>query len=136
MAMARRLAPLALAIALTLALAPAAFGQSTDRVVAGQLSAAGSQLRRALGEGPTGSYPYETNPDGTWATKPAGWWISGFFPGSLWLMYQATGDPTWRSAAIARQAGIESQKTNRTTHDLGFMLFDSFGNGFRLTGDD
>jgi unsaturated chondroitin disaccharide hydrolase len=51
-------------------------------------------------------------------------------------MYQATGDSAWRTAAQARQAAIESQKTNTGTDDLGFMLFNSFGNGYRLTGTD
>jgi unsaturated chondroitin disaccharide hydrolase len=48
-------------------------------------------------------------------------------------MYEATGNAAWRTAAQTRQAGLESQKTRTDTHDLGFMLFDSFGNGFRLT---
>ena len=50
-------------------------------------------------------------------------------------MYQATGDPAWRAEAAARQAGIASQQNNTSTHDLGFMLFTTFGNGYRLTGD-
>jgi hypothetical protein len=32
-------------------------------------------------------------------------------------------------------ARIEKEKYNKGTHDLGFMLYCSFGNGFRLTGD-
>jgi len=63
-------------------------------------------------------------------------WTGGFFPGALWLMYQQTGDPSWRTAAEIRQAGIESQKTRTSTHDLGFMLFTSFGTAFRLTDHD
>ena len=26
-------------------------------------------------------------------------WTSGFFPGSLWYLYEATGDAKWRAAA-------------------------------------
>lgn len=119
------------------ALAPGALAADPlDATVTHDLTFAGAQLKRTLNEVPTGSYPHETAGDGTWVTRPAGWWISGFLPGSLWLMYDATGDSTWRTAAAARQAGIESQKTNTTQHDLGFMLYDSYGQGYRLTGDD
>jgi unsaturated chondroitin disaccharide hydrolase len=113
-----------------------AYGAPLDAAVAHDLKFAATQLNRTLAEVPSGSYPHMTSSNGTWVTRSAGWWVSGFFPGSLWLMYQATGNPAWRSAAAARQAAIEPQKTNTTTHDLGFMLFDSFGNGWRLTGDD
>ncbi|HKP89443.1 MAG TPA: glycoside hydrolase family 88 protein [Thermoleophilaceae bacterium] len=135
--MARWLAPAVVcAAALALTAAQPAAAAPLDAAVAHDLKFAASQLNRTLAEVPSGSYPHMIGSTGTWVTRPAGWWISGFFPGSLWMMYRATRDPAWRSAAAARQAGIESQKTNRTTHDLGFMLFDSFGNGWKLTGDD
>ena len=44
--------------------------------------------------------------------------------------------PVWRSRAERWQAGLAGQASNTTTHDVGFMIFDSFGNGYRLTGDD
>jgi unsaturated chondroitin disaccharide hydrolase len=84
----------------------------------------------------TTSYPSTTRPDGSWNTTGASKWTSGFFPGALWLMYQRTGDSAWRSAAIQRQAGIAGQKTNAENHDIGFKIFTSFGNGYRLTNDD
>ncbi|MDB6165933.1 MAG: glucuronyl hydrolase [Lacunisphaera sp.] len=62
-------------------------------------------------------------------------WTSGFFPGSMWYLFEATGDPKWRAAAAKFTAGLESVKDNRGTHDLGFVLYCSYGNGFRLTGD-
>src|SRR5919202_6150921 len=124
------------ALALALAAPAPAAAAPLDAAIAHDLTFAGAQLRRTLSEVASGAYPHQTYADGTWQTRSAGWWISGFFPGSLWLMYQATGDPSWRTAAAARQSGIESQKTNTGTHDLGFMLFDSFGQGYRLTGDD
>lgn len=85
---------------------------------------------------PLDAYPDRTMPSGEWHTTGPGAWTSGFLPGTLWLLYQATGDPAWRSRAEARQAGLESQKRNTRTHDVGFMLFGSFGNGHRLTGVD
>jgi unsaturated chondroitin disaccharide hydrolase len=62
-------------------------------------------------------------------------WTSGFFPGVLWFLYEDTQDARWRSAAENFTARLEREKKNRTTHDLGFMLFCSYGQGFRLTGN-
>jgi unsaturated chondroitin disaccharide hydrolase len=81
------------------------------------------------------SYPRSTNPDGTTIRVTSGDWTSGFFPGSLWLMYERTKDPTWRTRAEQWTAGLASQQYNTSTHDVGFILFSSFGQGYRLTGN-
>lgn len=60
-------------------------------------------------------------------------WTSGFFGGNLWYMYELYGDEYWREQAIKYTQPIEKQKSNRGTHDLGFMIYCSFGNGLRLT---
>ena len=62
-------------------------------------------------------------------------WTSGFFPGSLWYLAEATGDAKFRAAAVAQTAGLEQSKNNRSTHDVGFVLYCSYGNGLRLGGD-
>jgi unsaturated chondroitin disaccharide hydrolase len=62
-------------------------------------------------------------------------WTSGFFPGSLWYLFEATGDRKWRDAAAASTAGLISVKDQRNTHDLGFMLYCSYGNGLRLANE-
>lgn len=64
------------------------------------------------------------------------WWTSGFFPGKLWLLYEHTGDEELRSYAEQFTRRLEELKDYRGTHDLGFMVFCSFGNGYRLTGDE
>lgn len=64
------------------------------------------------------------------------WWTSGFFPGSLWLLYEHTGDDKLREYAEHFTARLESLKDYRGTHDLGFMVFCSYGNGYRLTGKE
>jgi rhamnogalacturonyl hydrolase YesR len=63
----------------------------------------------------------------------AGDWTSGFFPGELWLMYQYTGDKYWKKKAEKWTAGLKSQQYNTGTHDVGFMMYCSYGNGWRLT---
>jgi len=62
-------------------------------------------------------------------------WTSGFFPGMLWYMYELTKDPKWMEEAKLFTANIEKQQFTTTTHDLGFILYCSYGNGYRLTGD-
>lgn len=65
----------------------------------------------------------------------AGDWTAGFFPGSLWYLYEATGDAKWRLAAADYTARTAPAKFDKSQHDLGFMLGAGYGNGYRLTGD-
>ena len=63
-------------------------------------------------------------------------WVSGFFPGSLWLLYEHTGDKELKAYAEKFTRWLEPLKDYRGTHDLGFMVFCSYGNAYRLTGDE
>lgn len=63
-------------------------------------------------------------------------WTSGFFPGELWYMYEYTKDKKWEEAARKFTDPLEREKTNGGTHDMGFKVYCSFGNGYRLTGDE
>jgi hypothetical protein len=60
-------------------------------------------------------------------------WVSGFFPGVLWLLYENTDDPQFRRYAEMMTDRVEPAKKMTSTHDLGFMLYCSFGQGYRLT---
>jgi rhamnogalacturonyl hydrolase YesR len=62
-------------------------------------------------------------------------WTSGFFPGELWFLYEATGKKEWKEAAEKYTVNIEREKTNGGTHDMGFKIYCSFGQGYRLTKD-
>ena len=62
-------------------------------------------------------------------------WCSGFFPGSLWQMYAYTHDDYWRQQAISYTWPIEEIKWFKGTHDLGFMVNNSFGKAYELTGE-
>ncbi len=62
-------------------------------------------------------------------------WCSGFFAGNLWLMYRLTGEKAWLDKADRWTWPIEMASRHRGTHDLGFMIYDSFGAGYDLTGD-
>lgn len=80
-------------------------------------------------------FPRSANPDGSLNLVSAGDWTSGFFPGSLWYLYEYTNSNELLGKAIYYTAGIEKEKNNTGTHDLGFMLGSSFGNGYRLLDD-
>lgn len=56
------------------------------------------------------------------------WWCSGFYPGSLLYIYQQTKNPALLTEANRILGVLEKEKMNTTTHDLGFMMFCSFGN--------
>lgn len=62
-------------------------------------------------------------------------WTSGFFAGELWMMYEFTKDPYWRHEAVSHTWPIEEAKWHGGTHDLGFMMGDSFGKAWELTGE-
>lgn len=79
--------------------------------------------------------PRNIEPDGTLRLVASRDWCSGFFPGELWYMYERTGDDFWKEKAVEFTAPVEREKTNAGTHDMGFKVYCSFGNGYRLTGD-
>jgi len=60
-------------------------------------------------------------------------WTSGFFPGELWFLFEYTGNKEWKQQAENFTANIEREKTNGGTHDMGFKIYCSVGNGYRLT---
>jgi unsaturated chondroitin disaccharide hydrolase len=66
-------------------------------------------------------------------TSNTKWWCSGFYPGTLWMIYDVTKDPELKKEAENRLTILEKEKTNKGTHDLGFMMFCSFGNAYAIT---
>ena len=61
-------------------------------------------------------------------------WRSGFFPGSVWYLYELTGDSTLLPLATKYTEAIEEAKNLTWHHDIGFIVNCSFGNGLRLAG--
>ncbi len=63
-------------------------------------------------------------------------WCSGFWPGILWYDYEYTGDEAVRREAENFTASLGFLvRTPAYDHDLGFLVFCSYGNAYRLTGD-
>ena len=63
-------------------------------------------------------------------------WTSGFFPGQLWYLYENTGDESIREAAEVMTAKMAPEQYNTSSHDVGFMINCSYGNGYRVTGKE
>lgn len=59
-------------------------------------------------------------------------WTSGFFPGSLWYLYELTEDEKWKTRAVKFTEVLDTVQYLTNHHDVGFMIGCSYGNGFRL----
>ena len=91
--------------------------------------------REKNGWGPL-TNPRNTEPDGTLHLVPSKDWTSGFFPGELWFLYEYTQNNFWKKKAQQHTDILEQEKMNGGTHDMGFKMYCSFGNGYRLTQDE
>jgi hypothetical protein len=69
-------------------------------------------------------------------TSNSSWWCSGFYPGTLLYLYEYTKDEMLMQEAIKKLNLLEKEQYNKGTHDLGFMMYCSFGNAWRLWHDE
>ena len=98
---------------------------------------AGKQLIKTIEQVGNGNrFPRYIKADGTWETMDSSAWSSGFFAGCLWFMYQYTSDESWKEYAEKWTAGMEGEKFTKSNHNNGFKMMSSFGNGYRLTGNE
>ena len=51
-------------------------------------------------------------------------------------MYEYTGKTEWRSKAEEFTALMEKEPKNGNSHDVGFKVYNSYGNGYRLTNNE
>ncbi len=64
-------------------------------------------------------------------------WCSGFWPGVLWYSYEHSGDKILKDEAEKFTLPIKSiAYTKADNHDIGFMVYCSYGNGYRITGNE
>ena len=64
------------------------------------------------------------------------WWTAGHFPGSLWYLYEATGDAFFKERATDWTEILASNSTVDDNHDVGFIMYCSFGNARRILKTD
>jgi hypothetical protein len=103
------------------------------RLIDANLRQACNQYKVLMGNVPAGRLPktYHVNTDKL-ETSDAGWWTSGFYPGTLFSLYEFSGDSSLLHEALRRLPLLEKEQYNKGTHDLGFMMNCSYGNAERL----
>jgi hypothetical protein len=77
-------------------------------------------------------YPRTSGPNHKTRYASINDWTGGFWAGNLWFLYEYTHEDKWKEKAQAWTESLEQNKYNTAHHDLGFMMYCSFGNGYRL----
>ena len=89
---------------------------------------AGRQYHVLMKNLPPDQFPKTFYPvTGKFEACKSDWWVSGFYPGTLLYLYQQTKDQGLYNEAERILKVLEKEKNNKTTHDLGFMMYCSFG---------
>lgn len=65
-------------------------------------------------------------------TSNSDWWCSGFYPGTLFYLYEATGNKDLYAEGVRMLKLLEEEQYNVNTHDVGFMMYCSYGNANRI----
>ena len=108
--------------------------ESLDKKIDATLKTAAVQYQYLGSRNPEGRFPktYHVQNDSL-ETSDAGWWCSGFYPGTLLYLNETNKNPKLEQQAIAALQNLKQEQFNTSTHDLGFMMYCSFGNANRLT---
>ena len=127
----------ALSIAVAIAMSVVVTAQQPMKdLIAANMKLAVSQYKLLAANTPADSMPRSFEPrKNKSVSSDTKWWCSGFFPGSLWLIYEYTKDEAIRIEAEKRLAILEKEKHYTGNHDLGFMMYCSFGTALRVTGN-
>lgn len=109
---------------------------SMAALINADLTRAAAQYKVLMKNTPAGQLPrtYDIKKDRV-LTSDSRWWCSGFYPGTLWYIYEYTGDTIIRNEAVSRLRLLDDERYNTHDHDLGFKMYCSFGNAYRITGD-
>ena len=70
--------------------------------------------------------------DGRLERSNSGWWCSGFYPGTLLSLYEHSHDKALLTEAKRIMVPLAKEQFNTHTHDLGFMMYCSFGAANKL----
>ena len=125
-----------LRIILTLCLLASAGTGAAQSIVRKSFARAAQQTALMDSLTPPNRFPASWEHDGTTRLNSAKGWISGFFPGNIWYLYEYTGDGKWLEAARRRTAQLETLRHYTQTHDVGFMVGCPCSLAYRLTRDD
>ena len=92
------------------------------------------QMAKLLSERP-GLLPRSADSSGNLVTCTSKWWTSGFFPGTLWYLYEYSKNDSLKMFAKEFTQRVKNEQFTTDNHDVGFMINCSFGNAYRITGD-
>lgn len=111
-------------------------GEDTSIVEQG-FTRAEQQLSNQLKAVPEATeYPRTIGKDGKLKVTRKNDWTEGFYPGCLWYVYEYTNKEDWKKAAIKWTESLEPLKKMTNHHDIGFLMYCSFGNAYRLTRNE
>lgn len=79
--------------------------------------------------------PRSIHPDGSLRGVKSRDWTSGFYAGTLWQLYAYSKDPKLKQAAQEWTAFQAKERFDDHTHDLGFKVYCSIGEGYKLTAE-
>ncbi|MGZ3754417.1 MAG: glycoside hydrolase family 88 protein [Mucilaginibacter sp.] len=94
---------------------------------------ADSQYKFMMKELEPGKFPKTYYPTtNKFETSTSEWWCSGFYPGTLLYLYKENKDAALLTEANRIMGTLATEQYNKTTHDLGFMMYCSFGNAEKI----
>ena len=106
------------------------------RTIDTNLALACTQYRYLAAHTPDSVLPRSYAPaTGKEVTSGPGWWTSGFFSGTLLELNTVCHDTALAGEALRTLRLMAPEQYNKGTHDLGFMMYCSYGNAYRLLGD-
>jgi hypothetical protein len=82
-----------------------------------------------------GRLPRSVDKNAKLVTADDAYWCSGFTAGTLWYLYEYSRCDSLKTAAEILSKRIERQQYTTNNHDVGFMIYCSYGNGYRLTNN-
>lgn len=91
------------------------------------LQSAAQQYKILIDNVPEGVMPETFDNRHLVTCKPSNW-IAGFYPGNLIFLFEATGDSVFYNEALHKITLMDREQYNTGTHDLGFMMYCSYGN--------
>ena len=123
-------------------LAQMSFGQTASskntmsKIIQDNFAFAAKQYQYLKANTPDSVMPRSyVNATGKSVTSDTKWWCSGFYPGTLWYLYAYTKDENIRKEAEKRLGILEKEKYYTGNHDLGFMMYCSFGTAYKYTNN-
>jgi unsaturated chondroitin disaccharide hydrolase len=95
---------------------------------------AAAQYKILMKNVPADSFPKTYYPEKkTYGFSNSSWWCSGFYPGTLLYLNEQNKDEILFNESTRMLELLKKEQFNTGTHDLGFMMYCSFGNANRLS---